>query len=165
MTTKTSKALTYVYEPYKNSKTVTHERFWRPHIFTINKAFLFVGALLSVAPLREGRNATKTTQVLLLFKRKEKQKNAFSWAKNTKTPLVACVFYLVLICTWFWLNVNRYTCVWHLPFFKGMCFPHSNKLHTCRIDTVVPIIKYLYILSYTTEYWSFRFSFSSEKQF
>ena len=32
-----------------------------------------------------------------------------------KTPLVACVSYLVLICTFFWLNANRYTCFWHLP--------------------------------------------------
>ena len=28
------------------------------------------------------------------------------------------VFYLVLICTCFWLVVNGYTCFWHLPFQK-----------------------------------------------
>ena len=32
-----------------------------------------------------------------------------------KTPQLACVFYLVLICTCFRLDGNRYTCVWHLP--------------------------------------------------
>ena len=32
-----------------------------------------------------------------------------------KTPLVAYVFYFVLIWTCFWLNVNRCTCFWHLP--------------------------------------------------
>ena len=31
-----------------------------------------------------------------------------------KTPLVACVFYLFLICTCFWLNLNMYTCFWQL---------------------------------------------------
>ena len=35
--------------------------------------------------------------------------------KHKKTPLVACCLYLVLICTCFWLNVNRYTFFWHLP--------------------------------------------------
>ena len=34
-----------------------------------------------------------------------------------KTTHVARVFYLVLICTCFWLDVNRYTCFWHLPLF------------------------------------------------
>ena len=33
-----------------------------------------------------------------------------------KTPLVACVFCFVLICTWYLFStVNRCTCFWHLP--------------------------------------------------
>ena len=51
------------------------------------------------------------------------ENDAFSWAKNT---LVACVFYLVLICTFFWLNLNRYTCFWQFPFlFLLWCICHS----------------------------------------
>ena len=46
-----------------------------------------------------GRIFTTPEYILLLFRRKKKRKfNAFSWAK---TPLVACVFYLVLMCTCF----------------------------------------------------------------
>ena len=42
----------------------------------------------------------------------QKKKEALS--HGPKTPLVACVFYLFLICTCFWLNLNRYTCFWQL---------------------------------------------------
>ena len=45
------------------------------------------------------------------------QKNNLTLSHGPKTPLVACVFHLALICTWFWLNVNRYTCFWHLPIY------------------------------------------------
>ena len=51
--------------------------------------------------------------LLLLFRRKKII--IITHSHRPKTPLVACVFYLVLICTCFWLNVNRYTCFWHLP--------------------------------------------------
>ena len=51
--------------------------------------------------------------------------NAFSWAK---TPLVACVFYLVLVCTCFWLNVNRYTWFWHLPFMKALFWERRKRI-------------------------------------
>ena len=75
----------YMYEPNKNSKTVTtHSRFWRPHIYYCCCS----GA----------------------------KKKSLTLSHGPKTPLVACVFYLVLLCTCFWLNVNRYTCFWHLPF-------------------------------------------------
>ena len=50
--------------------------------------------------------------LLLLIRRKKRKVRSFL---RPKTPLVACVFYFVLICTSFWLNVNRYTCFWHLP--------------------------------------------------
>ena len=46
-------------------------------------------------------------------------KNAFSWAKNTARGLrflPGFNMYLIL-CTWFWLNVNKYTCFWHFPLF------------------------------------------------
>ena len=80
--------LVYMYEPYKNSKTVaTHSRF-------LEAAYLLLLTLL------------------LLFRRKKNILfNAFSY--RPKTPLVACVFYLDLICTCFWLNVNRYAWFWH----------------------------------------------------
>lgn len=32
-----------------------------------------------------------------------------------KTPLVARLWYFVLVCTWVWLKWIRYTCFWHLP--------------------------------------------------
>ena len=41
--------------------------------------------------------------------------NALSWAKNTARGVR---FLLGLICTCFWLNVNRYTYFWHLPKMK-----------------------------------------------
>ena len=47
--------------------------------------------------------------LLLLFRRKKSIKLSL----GPKTPLVACVFYFVLIYTCFWLNVNRYTFFWH----------------------------------------------------
>ena len=43
------------------------------------------------------------------------KKKSCKLSYGQKTLLVACVFYLVLMCTWFWLNVNRYTCFWHFP--------------------------------------------------
>ena len=53
--------------------------------------------------------------VLLLFRRRKKKKTLrISWAKNTARGER---FLLGLICTWFWLNVNRYTCFWHVSFF------------------------------------------------
>ena len=52
--------------------------------------------------------------ILLLIRRKKKK--CFEVSYGPKTPLVACVFYFVLICTCFWLNVNRCTCFWQLPY-------------------------------------------------
>ena len=54
--------------------------------------------------------------VCLLLTAVQAQKNKkITLSHGPKTPLVACVFYLVLICTCFWLNVNSYTIFWHLP--------------------------------------------------
>ena len=47
---------------------------------------------------------------------KNKNKKFLKLSHRPKTPLVACVFYFVLICTFFWLNVNRYTYFWHIPY-------------------------------------------------
>ena len=37
--------------------------------------------------------------------------------KQKNTGRGVCVFYFVLMCTCVWLNVNRYTCFWHLSYF------------------------------------------------
>ena len=42
-------------------------------------------------------------------------KKSLGLSDGVKTPLVACVFPLVKLRTWFWLDVNWYTCFWHLP--------------------------------------------------
>ena len=43
-----------------------------------------------------------------------KKCKCFKHSHGPKTPLVACVFYFVLKCTFFWLNVNSYACFWQL---------------------------------------------------
>ena len=44
-----------------------------------------------------------------MFRRKREKCFRFLMGQKQKTPLVACVFYFVLTCISFWLNVNRYT--------------------------------------------------------
>ena len=48
---------------------------------------------------------------LLLFRRNFLK----GFLMGQKIPLVEYVIYFVLICTFCWLNVNRSTCVWHIP--------------------------------------------------
>ena len=44
----------------------------------------------------------------------QNEKNS-TLSHGPKAHLVVCVFYLVQICTFFWLNVNMYTCFRHMP--------------------------------------------------
>ena len=82
-----------MYEPCKNSKLLTHQDFGGHICTTINT----------------------TTAV------QAKKETRLKVSHGQKTPLVACVFHFVLICTYFWLNVNRCTCFWHfLPFLPGV---------------------------------------------
>ena len=58
-------------------------------------------------------------------------KKGIKLSLGPKTPLVTCVFYFVLICTCFWLNVNRYTCFWHFPKKEN---PDGSKKNTSGIQ-------------------------------
>ena len=61
-----------------------------------------------------------------------------------KTPLVECVFYFVLICTFFWLNVNICTCFWNLPIIilivtcaRGSCNSYCVELRVLHLYNVM----------------------------
>ena len=68
--------------------------------------------------------------VLLLFRRKHNK----TLSHGPKTPLVACVFHLVSICTSFWLNENRYTCFWQLPFILIVSIANDLSSESSRGD-------------------------------
>ena len=84
--TKTTKALTFIYEYMNHTKNNT------------------TGKIL------------KASYLLLLFRRKKKVYSYDEWFHMAKTPFVAGVIYFVLVCVCFWLSVIKYTSFWRLPY-------------------------------------------------
>ena len=56
------------------------------------------------------------------------KKKCLTLSHGPKTPLLACVFYEVLICTWFWLYVNRYTCFGDLTQIKYVMYAFTQAI-------------------------------------
>ena len=110
----TSVVVLLLYSDHKNNQS-THIRMYEP--YKNSKNYYQFKVLEAYFPL------------LLLFRRKKKT-NKLTLSRRPKTPLVACVFYLVLICTLFWLNVSRYTCFWHLPYI----YSHLNSRTRVRTN-------------------------------
>ena len=67
-----------------------------------------------------------TTTVKLLFRRVF----FLTLSYGPQTPLVAYVFYLVLLCTCVWLKVNRYTFFWHFPYCNYFLSMQTNWRYT-----------------------------------
>ena len=55
-----------------------------------------------------------------------------------------CVFYLVLICTFFGLNVHMYTFFWNLPFFSIVTQPVAGRLHII-FNVIIVFSHYEYV--------------------
>ena len=69
---------------------------------------------------------------------------AFSWAK---TPLVACIFYLILICTLFWINVNRYTFFFgYFPIFRAKRVSNSHQGYIPKKKSVRVCVRLILVL-------------------
>ena len=60
----------------------------------------------------------------------------WSFCHGPKTPSVACVFYFVLICTCFWLNVNIYTFFLAISLYNTRTHSSSHAARICHKEWI-----------------------------